>query len=187
MSKITINNFMGGISPSDRMGPENSYSVGEYIDPFREIGYLLPGFSPVSIGDSDTANFDNVPIKNIVPYTPNADAYIISEGDKIHRITDLAANTLTVADSTVTAGGTNHGGHTNVKVSDFIIYNVNGTDFGFYSWNDNTDGDIGRVSLPNTYDEDYFKSTVTGAAVLTNSVPHPMLVFENDHKLYIAN
>ena len=179
---------MGGIAPSDRMGPENSYSIGNQIDPFREVGYLLPGYSPSTIKDSDTANFDNSKIKNIVPYSPNLDVYIIDSGTKIHRITDFDSDAITVADRTLTAGGS-HGAHTSLALSDFIIYNVNGTDFGWYSWNDDTDADIGRVSLPNTYDDDFFSSggNVTNGVVLIKGLPHPMLVYENADKLYIAN
>ena len=128
MSKITINNFMGGIAPSDRMGPENSYSIGNQIDPFREVGYLLPGYSPSTIKDSDTANFDDSKIKNIVPYSPNLDVYIIDSGTKIHRVTDFDTDTISVADRTLTAVGT-HSSHTNLALKNFSIYTVNRTEF----------------------------------------------------------
>lgn len=187
MAKYTIDNFMGGIAPSDRMGGEGTYAVGDYIDPFREPGYLLPGFSPSSIKDSDTANFDNSVIRKIVPsWFANA-AFIIDSGDKIHTST-LNNDVFTVADNTVSAAGTHSsGGHTSFKLRDFIVYNLNGTDFGFYSYNDSADGDIGRTDLSGTYDDDYFSSTVTSASVLTNNIPHPMVLFENDQKLYIGN
>src|SRR3990167_4347001 len=73
---------------------------------------------------------------------------------------------------------------------DIIFFNKDETGYIFYSYNDNTDGDVGRVILGPAaggadFDDDYF-STATGGAVLDKDYPHPMIVGD-DQVLYIGD
>lgn len=87
-----------------------------------------------------------------------------------------------------------HGGHnfttlpsTGYWGEDIIAYKVASTFYIFYSWNDNADGDVGRMAMDGSGADDDFMSTVAASgAVLTAAVPHKM-VEGPDGKLYITN
>jgi len=53
MPKVTINNFIGGLSITERQGAEGSYAVGTAIDPWAVQGYLQPGATPTNEERSD--------------------------------------------------------------------------------------------------------------------------------------
>src|SRR3990167_8893638 len=71
---------------------------------------------------------------------------------------------------------------------DIVIYKVVGTAYVFYSWNDNDDGDVGRMTLAGASNDDDWMSTEpdSGGAKLTAAVPHRMVEGANG-KLYITN
>lgn len=100
-----------------------------------------------------------------------------------------------------------HGGHNFTTLpnfgiqfwgEDFIIYSHNVssaiTRSGFYSWNDNTDGDIGKLVLSTStgvigsQDDDWMSTVAaqSGGTALTTNVPHKM-VEGSDLVLYITN
>ena len=72
--------------------------------------------------------------------------------------------------------------HTSESLSDVVVYENNGAFEVFYSFNDDTDGDIGRLSaIPatDTFDDDYFTAVVGGSA-LNKLHPHPLAVGDNN-------
>ena len=72
--------------------------------------------------------------------------------------------------------------------SGWIAYENNGTIEIFYSFNDATDGDIGRLSSiqsSDAFDDDYY-SAVAGGSVLNKDVPHPLAIADNNI-MYIPN
>jgi len=189
--KLTINNWLGGLSSSNRLGKEGSYFLGEQADPTREIGYLEPGTAGTVLAKSnDTpallANYINA----IKVDSSNTKAYLLEYGTELHQsnyagvLTNAGGYPHTIGDSL-----TGHGGHTGFKGEDIILYPIGSTHYLFYSWNDNTDGDVGRVNLTAayTFEDDNLSNTVTSGAVLTKGVPHPMMEWQENGKLYIAN
>ena len=159
-----------------RIGDGLSYASA--VDPLRDPGYLLPGFRPATVTNSNAT--DSL-LKNGV--VNGQTAYIVG-GTKLH---SMNATTNTVANSspwphTIAA----HGGHSGVGAEDVILYRLTTTKYLFYSWNNSADGDIGRFDLSSTFDDDYASTAATGGAVLNKDYPHPMVVGD-DGVLYIAN
>lgn len=56
----------------------------------------------------------------------------------------------------------------------------------YYSYNTSTKGDVGQLTLANTFDDDYMSTVPTNHIALQKGVPHKLLVGGND-RLYIAN
>lgn len=151
------------------------------IDPLRKPGYVMPGVNP--------ENATNVSVvdalaKNGVVYSDKA--YFIA-GDKLHQL-DILTNTVT---NNIGSGGiwphtiSPHGGHSTVVGEDVNLSYTGVTPYIYYSWNDNTDGDVGRYDLTTTFDDDYMSTVPTGAAALS-IYPHPMIEGD-DGILYIGN
>jgi len=151
------------------------------VNPWRTVGYIQPGYN--GINDSGVANITNdATIKNIC--VSGSNAYAIENNVLLHKMNSV---TGTIA----SGGGFPHTivphGHSSAVGSDVITYSIAGVDYIFYSWNDNTDGDVGRLTqIGATFDDDYMSTVPTGAAVLNKSYPHPMIVGDDDI-LYIAN
>lgn len=146
------------------------------LDPNRRPGYLLPGFS------YETATNSNVvdgTIRNAIVH--NDKAYLVG-GTKIHEY-DIATNAITNAG--VFPHTIDHS-HTNEIGDDIVAYYVSGTKYAFYSFNDATDGDVGRYDFATTFDDDWMSTVPTSGAVLNKSYPHPMIVGD-DNILYIGN
>ena len=151
------------------------------VNPYRFPGYLSPGFAP------DTATNASVVSGTIVAgVVSNLSAYLVG-GDKIYTYT-ISTNTL-ASPATATIGnnlaGGGHSGDTGFTASDAVLYTVSGTEYMFYSWNDNDDGDIGTFDLSSTFVDNYWTNTA-GAAALNKDYPHPMIVGD-DNILYIGN
>ena len=168
--------YFGSSNTAFRIGDGLSHSVG--IDPYRFPGYLTPGFNPAVA--TNVSVVDGV-LKNGV--LNNTSVYSIG-GAKLH---EFGALTTTFSNSgswphTITA----HATHSAVTGEDVALYNLATTEYLFYSWNDTTDGDIGRYNLSSTFDDDYVSTVATGGAVLTAGVPHPMIIGD-DGVLYIGN
>lgn len=167
----------GSTGTGSRIG--NGFNDTTAIDPFRSPGYLSPGYLPA---DATNVSIVDAVLKNGV--SDGNKAYIMSAGTKLHELT-ISTNTLTTPTTfphTITA----HGGHSTVVGEDVAIYYLDGTKYLFYSWNDNTDGDIGRYDMSATFYDDYMSTAATGGAVLDKDYPHPMIVGD-DNILYIGD
>lgn len=148
------------------------------IDPNRIPGFLMPGVNPTDI--TGVSVIDAIQ-KNVVNNGTNA--YSIG-GTKVHHI-NLSTNAISGTGSwphTITA----HGGHSSVVGQDVALYYVGSTQYLFYSWSDNTDGDVGRFDLSSTFDDDYMSTVPTGGAALSTTNNHPLIVGDDDI-LYIGD
>lgn len=145
------------------------YMVG--MDPFREPGYIMPGFEPTNSTNSSVV--DGV-------LTGSAQvgsvAYPVG-GTKVHE--------MTVTNGGLTNAGsfphvvTPHGGHTTPVAQDAVIYYIGSTRYLFYSWKDSVDGDIGRFDLTSTFDDDWVSTVPASGAVLGLNT-HPLIVNNRD-------
>lgn len=161
--------------------PTDGMNLTTAVDPFRRYGFLSPGYTP-----TDATNVSEVTaiLKNGV--VSGNKAYCIEGGNLLHEVA-VATTTPTIQNTgswphTIAP----HGGHTTVVGEDVIRYSLNGTPYIFYSWNDNTDGDIGRYDISATFDDDYVSTAATSGAVLNKNYPHPMTVGD-DNILYVGD
>lgn len=167
-----------------RIGDGLSHSLA--VDPLRDPGYLLPGYHPAAVTNSATV--DALALNGVV----NGQTTYIVAGTKLHSMNAATNEVSTTSPWPKTIAA--HGGHSGVSGSDVALYWLNGTKYLFYSWNDTTDGDIGRYDLSSTFDDDYVSTVATGGAVLSgggltgggSQPPHPMIIGD-DGVLYIAN
>ncbi len=162
---------------------------GRAIDPNRKPGYIQPG-----------GNGANVTNNTVIDGTLRAGtvhgstAYMVG-GIKLHSMT-LSNDTMTAALRTIAPAAPNHTGHTVIVGHDVAFYSIkNGatvTPYIFYSWTDQTDGDVGSYNLNTAaVDEDHFSTATSGAVLAINGAlnvdgVHPMIVGD-DNKLYIGN
>jgi hypothetical protein len=154
------------------------FAFARNLDPNRSPGYLQPGCTGTNATNNSVVD---AYLKNAIP---NGDSAYLIGGTKVHQLT-ISTNTFTnnaTFPHTISA----HGGHNSVDGQDVALYYIGTTKYLFYSWNDNTDGDIGRYDLSATFDDDYMSMVPAGAAALTSTNPRPMIVGD-DNKLYTAN
>lgn len=206
MPKLTQNNkggviiwdkddWMGGYVPQggrDGVGTAMKSDVQglSYMlnfDPYRNIGYAQPSpyattatNAPTQL--SGTVGVACVPITSSYAYVLTGNGKILEYNYSLNILTNAGALPYSIA----------HGAHTTFSGSDMITYhhNVGGTltRSVFYSFNDNTDWDVGTI-LPTvgspTFNDD-FMSTVPDSpmagADLTygKDYPHPMAVGQDD-------
>ena len=187
--KLEISNWLGGISFSDRLGREGSYFIGKAVNPFNTSfpGYLCPGPEPTTITNTVTG------VVSSKVDAVNNKGYFVG-GSNPGKITQLNLVTELATFGTEyphNISNTAHAGHSASAGEDCIIYPVSSTHYLLYSWNDNTDGDVGRVGLSGalTFDDDFLSSASASGAKLTGgvSMPHPMLEWGESGFLYIAD
>ncbi len=160
------------------------YNTG--INPFSRPGMLLQGPAPANVTNVSVVD---AMLKNGVGN--GIDAYVIG-GTKLHKILS-GDGTVTNAGAwphTIVAAAPNHAGHLSVSGQDTIVYYIGNTKYLFYSWVDNTDGDIGRYDLAATFDDDFMTTVPTGfsATGFTNTTLKPMpMIVGDDNILYVAN
>jgi len=190
MPKLVLDNFLGGLSVSDRLGKEGSYYVGKAVFPLNldYKGYLAPGPSPTTLTNT-VSRISSMEVDS-GSVTNQLRLYAIERDDKIHQIDPVFLHWTNGTEYPHTISSTAHGAnHAPVKGEDVKIYPVGSTHYLFYSWNDNTDGDVGRVELSGTlnFDDDFMSSEPAGASLLSKSYPHPMLEWGESGYLYIAD
>jgi hypothetical protein len=166
-----------GLNTTTTLG-QKGFTTSTGIDPFRRVGYLSPGASPLS---ATTNSVIDAMQKNGVVYLTNA--YTVG-GTKMHELAILTTTLTNAGSFPYTA--TPHGAHSALAMSDIILYYIGSTRYAFYSWNDNTDGDVGRYNLAATFDDDWMSTVPASGAVQSTINPHPMIVGADDI-LYIAN
>ena len=147
------------------------------VNPFKYIGALRPCF-----GAANLTNHATVTARVMGSIDDGNFIYGICSDAKIQRSSRVGVIATSSWPHTITA----HGGHSTPVGEDIVIYNQAGTDYAFYSWSDNTDGDVGRFDLSSTFDDDYMSTVAGGGAVLSTKYYHPMVVGENG-KLYIGD
>ncbi len=164
----------------DREG--DGFSSQLAINPWRTVGYVQPGFAAADVTNMSDIT-DNATILNICQ--ANGDAYGIENNVKLHKMDDLTGEIENTGSWPHTI--TPHG-HSSAVGSDVVTYSISGTEHVFYSWNDDTDGDVGKlITGSETFDDDWLSTVPTGGAVLNKDYPHPMIVSKFTDVLYIAN
>lgn len=172
--------FLAGQHPQSGIGNPsllNGYSVATAFNPLRFLGNACPGEQA-----ADVTNVSVVTsiIKSIELSQESTEGYGVG-GALVHEIAP-STGSLTNAGSyphTITGTG--------VEAEDIINYQISGVDYMFYSWNDNTDGDVGRlITNGDTFDDDFMSTVPTGKAVLDKDETHPMVIGDDDN-LYIGN
>jgi len=147
------------------------------VNPFKNVGALMPCDGPQNL-----TNYATVTAAITGAATDGYYVYGIGSDAKIQRaIRSTAVISTTGWPVSITA----HAGHNTPVGEDIIIYNQGGTDYAFYSWSDNTDGDVGRFNLDATFDDDYMSTVPSGGAVLSTKNYHPMIVALN--RLFIGD
>jgi hypothetical protein len=194
MAKIIIDNWTAGLAPKNwinpttfgnRFGKPGQILSGD-VNPFYQPGYLVGGnttFTAItneaSLANSRSERWINVD-DNVIDTSSGVSIYGV-QANKVHAI-NPTTSTLVITGSwphTVDATGGAHDAHTTFALDDIVEYQLNGVRKVFYSYRDNTDGDI------STWDgttfiatEDVF-STATGGAVLTKTHPISMVTSQN--------
>lgn len=167
-----------GIDTSRVMAP-SGFATTSGIDPTRFPGYCSPGVNPTDLTNSSVVTSL---LKDGV--VSGSSAYMIG-GGLLHKIADVLVSTVS-SDATWPHTISAHGGHSSVSGQSTAIYSIGSTKYLFYSWSDNTDGDVGRYNLDATFDDDYMSTVPASAAVLDTTNPHPLIVGSDDI-LYIAD
>lgn len=156
------------------------YNLG--VNPYNRPGYLIQGPLPVNVPN---ASLIDAVLKN---GAGNGNMAYPIGGTKLHEIsatTGAVSNTATFP-HTITA----HMGHNTVDGSDSVIYYAGGTKYLFYSWVDNTDGDIGRWDLSATFDDDFMTTVPSGASATgfqNTTLKTIPLIVGDDNILYAGN
>lgn len=155
------------------------------ISPFRQYGYLAP--SPLPTLVTNNAEVTGVP-RNAVVNSDNA--YIVCKNSLIHKLSTLSGGTIST--TSPFPHTISHGAHTSITGDDIAVYFTGTTKRVFYSFNDNTDWDVGIYNIvADTFDDD-FMSTVPAsplaAPYLADGLgyPHPVIVGDDDI-LYIGD
>lgn len=188
MAKLVIDNFLGGISPSDRIGAEGSYYQGKGVMPIHPLyfGYLCPGGAMSQIASTEYICGDTeIDSANRMVYIGAATKLLQ------YQIIESKLTAGTLFPRTLSSTLSNHAGHASGTIHDVKIYPVGSTNYLFYSWGDGTDGDVGRVELTGSLDfrDNFLSNYSSGGAVLTgaSTTPRPMLEWGESGMLYIGN
>ncbi len=195
MPEIIFSNFIGQAQPAIgantvlNVGPKGSYVSALSVDPVGRPGIVRPGF-----GGTDLTNVDVV--TNLIRRFQLVDAtatkiYGLEDrsggGDSHIQEITLSSHTITTpVFHTIAPGSDKHDGHSTFVGSDMVSFQISGTDYFLYSWNDNTDGDIGRFTVAGGTPDDDYMTNVVEANALSKNFEHPMVVGENGI-LYIAD
>lgn len=202
MPQIVIKNLSGGIitdfASNNKAveGREGQYTKTSGIDLYRPNfqGHISPAqvFSSGGITDA-TPNINSLPLAQTVDITQNPPyVFFMLSGlsgtaPRVVRVLNDAYDSHQVISA--------HGGHNFTTIptagtgtwgEDVALYPVGSTNYIFYSWNDSSDGDVGRATLAGIYDDDFMSTVAASGAALTTNVPH-RLVEGPDKILYITN
>ena len=203
MGKLTIgqNEIFKGWAKD--LGGSNSTGVeiapGYYsksatgISPFRlsKFGQIAPGEPVAAIADGG-AVIDGLGVAAATTSTASGVAgltHVLLDSEKIISVDHNGADGLAL-EATLGVPGA-HSGHTTQSTADgdIIAYFDGATEYLLYTWNDNTDGDAGRMAKDGTGEDDDFLSTSpaqNNGTALTKGVPHKMVIAP-DKSIYILN
>jgi hypothetical protein len=196
---ITIKNLYGGwatdFSQSNSAAVEGL--VGEYtqsstISLFRQgfEGHIAPGPVFDAITDGST-RVTGKPLNGAM--FSNSEVFVLLDNARI--VEFGTTDDVIDANHDISA----HGGHNTPTTANGDIvafYQQTGTpptftteEYIFYSWEDNTDGDVGRLTKTGTsYSDSYLSGlgTQNNGTALVKGAPHPLLIGKNDF-LYVGN
>lgn len=198
MPKIIFNKFTGQIPTeisNDELGitgPPGSFLTSQNIDTIRNPGRISPSFNTTDLTNINVV--DNLITKFQLYDTAASIIYGLEDrsgnsDSNIQQIT-VSTNTITTtAFHTIAAAGATHNGgtaHTTFAGEDMISYQIGGDDYFIYTYNDNTDGGMGRFTVTGGTPDDDYLTTVLSASALSKDFPHPIIEGENGFA-YIAD
>lgn len=186
--------WLGGLVP--QFGNNLPLTIGNgaafmrNINPFRQLGAIVPGFLPVAV--TKAASITSLLKSGDVDYSGTTPyAYLIG-GALVHKL-DLSNDTI--ADAAPWPKTIAHGAHASIDGHDLKVFNVINavtsvsSVMALYSFSDATDGDVGAYDISsgalNVFYDDFLSTQPTGAFALTTN-PHPMIIGD-DGALYIGD
>lgn len=176
-------------------GLAGEYTQSSTISLFRQgfEGHIAPGPVFDAITDGST-RVTGKPLNGAM--FSNSEVFVLLDNARIVQFG--TTDDVVDANHDVAAAGI-HGAHssfTTVNGDIVAFYQQTGTpptftteEYIFYSWEDGTDGDVGRLTKTGfSYDDDYLSSLATqnNGTALVKGVPHPLLIGKNDF-LYAGN
>lgn len=169
--RAVFSNFLGGLSAlSENIGQEGAYAEARDMDPHRDPGFIMPGWTETELEDSNTGVLAGL-IIGAVADQAQSNVYAI-DSSKLYEITSLV--------STFTDDG--NFPHTVSTGKDVVFYYIGANLRLLYI----QDTDIGLCNTATpTFDDDW-GSTVPASAASLTSGPHPSLEWD-DGILYIGN
>ena len=192
--KIYYNNFIGGLSYSDKGGPGSSYFAGSEVNPvqaypFGYYNYLVPERVPTNI-DGMSAVTDLIVAMQLDPNTDNNYiAYGVGNAGKFYKVRSTLPEYVSGGGSwpyQISAGVDGYHGGSAVGGDDLLNYKIGTTDYMLYSWDTDVSGSVGTFNLETTFDDDFMALSAAGAGMLSAAVPHPMIEGDNGN-VYIGN
>jgi len=163
---------------------ENYYKMGgnalmSGISVLRKFGYIQP--SPLPTDVTGVAEITAVIRKAV---NIGDDAYMVSSDSLVHKMSTLLSGTIS---TTSPFPHTIDHAHTNEAGNDIAIYYTGTTQRVFYSFNDDTDWDVGIYNVvADTFDDNFMSTTPTGFAAFAALIaagkgyPHPLIVGDDD-------
>jgi hypothetical protein len=179
-------NWTTSVVPVIRGGNLLSYSSS--MNPFRKMGYPLPGYRPTQVTTNSVV--DSYLRKGLVSGTV---ANIISSGAKIHQLIIADPGSFR-NDGTFPHTITPTGGNTPLGNDAVLYYGYVGGTLAqrfFYSYTSSTIWDIGYYDLSSSFDDD-FMSTAPATPLASpyttggKDAPHPMIIGD-DNVMYIGD
>lgn len=180
------NRFFASTNTTSNEAPEGFYNeLSEAISIFRSnrLGHISPGETFTALTDAG-ARVTGLPLNGVV----RSDAEMFAILDNA-RIVQFGVDDVIDAHNATAPGATRHSGHASISGEDILAYRNATDEYILYSWNDDTDGDVGRLDkATGTYDDDWLSGlgTQTNGSKLTKAVPHELL-WGKDGNIYIAN
>lgn len=188
--------FLAGFAPFQQNNSIRTYGRGgsfmRDFDPHSVIpGMAYPGKTGVDVTNVTGSLPSAVQVGAITGWG-NQYAYSIGL-TKANRL-DITNNTLSNSgDWPHTIPDAGHGGHANPTflLGALAVYNVAGVKKLFWSWNDDTDWDVGMYDLASTFNDDFMSTTPANPLAGTDltdgqGLPHHLFVASDD-LMYIGS
>ena len=181
--EINIDNLNGGFCPAFWTTTYNSYGNKNQASDMQNMDLICPSFITQGPGLANLTNGTQAGavttlIKGLLKHAQASDVSFGVGGAKLYKFSSTAvtndANFPHTIDKAVVTG---EDGEDVAYFQGKIYYSYNHSGNG---------GDVGQLTLPNTFDDDYMSTVPTGAAALQGTYPHPLLAAGNDY-LYIGN
>jgi hypothetical protein len=176
--EINIDSLTGGFCPAFWTATYNSYGNKNQASDLQNVDLTSPSFLRQGPGLANLTNGTEADavstlIKGLLKYAQASNVSFGIGGTKLYKlssttVTDDASFPRTVTNMTDGQDVAYYGG----KI--------------YYSYNKASGGDMGQLTLPSTFDDDWLSSVPTGQFSLQGDVPHPLLAAGNDF-LYIGN
>ena len=182
MLKKVYDNFLGGLSASDRDTSNNTFAVGQGIDVHRDLGYLMPGYGFTNIIEASiNQSMEGVAIDSI-----NSKGYLLGTSGRLWRMSSLV--TPAFADN-LDASGNPYYDIANYRTGGSLaFYPIGSTYYLFYIHNLAAVGNIGQYNLAiynsQVFDDDWGSTVPAGAGALQKA-DHPNLTWKS--YLWIGN